>query len=177
MKTGYDRAFDVLVDAEGFESCDSGGDTILGITKRWWPEDYAAVKAAFAVSRNAALAAAKKFYQREFWDKLHCWEYDEVSAILILLFAINRPPGKAAMRMHDAMKLFDSAHTAGTMLTDADMVKFANMSKRSPEAMAAALITMMGIDYIRIITANPNNQQYARSWFRRMGLLTRRAAL
>ena len=60
-----------LLDNEGEHSDDpddAGGETIYGITKRDYPEDFKRVFDAYKRNKASARALAKNFYLREFWD-------------------------------------------------------------------------------------------------------------
>lgn len=74
--TDFDWAFAQLLVLEGFHSDtpgDAGGDTILGISQRWWPEWHARLAAAQTWTERTCIA--KQFYRREYWD---VWRLDDI---------------------------------------------------------------------------------------------------
>ena len=89
MTSSYERAFTMLCQFEGYSSDvkgDSGGLTIFGITERWFPND---VKAMLEMSRDEAKEYAKRFYKREFWDKLGCDDISMPIDIIAFDTAVN----------------------------------------------------------------------------------------
>ena len=70
MEENRQRAWDYLRSpaCEGFETVDSGGDTIWGITERWHPAVLAQIKQYLATGEiSMALAAAYECYISEYW--------------------------------------------------------------------------------------------------------------
>ncbi len=73
MKSSWSEAVDFTFAAEGFFSHDKwGGDTILGISKHYWPEDYKAVMSLVEKGdTEGAVSYVEGFYRKHFWDFVH----------------------------------------------------------------------------------------------------------
>lgn len=91
-----------LFDMEGFESdhpLDPGGATILGFTKKWYPDIYA--KLAAAPDMETQMQIARCGYYKEFWRPLRCAEIgDKWVAMELLEFGVNCPSAARAVREH-----------------------------------------------------------------------------
>lgn len=71
MKNNFEKAFQMLLEFEGYKSWDEwGGDTLFGITKRWFPDVVEKIRK--AKTKEEKLQIAKEFYKKEFWDTLRC---------------------------------------------------------------------------------------------------------
>lgn len=70
-KDYFETAFKMLVGFEGYKSYDEwGGDTIYGISKRYYPAVVEKIRQ--EKDKNKQLQMAKEFYKKEFWDMLRC---------------------------------------------------------------------------------------------------------
>jgi len=71
MKDNFEKAFELLLEFEGYKSWDRwGGDTLFGITKRWFPDVVEKIRK--EKTKDEKLQIAKEFYKKEFWNTLRC---------------------------------------------------------------------------------------------------------
>lgn len=86
----FDRAFDMVIGAEGGYSDDPkdpGGETNFGISKRAYPN---------VDIKGLTLAAAKEIYFRDYWVPADCgYIVDEPMAILVFDCAVNQGVSRA----------------------------------------------------------------------------------
>ena len=87
--TDFDKCFDFLCKWEGWYSNDSsdfGGETILGISKNYWPEDFEVVK---ALPDNQKIGYARNFYEVNFWLHFNCDLYEYPLCLIIFDSRVN----------------------------------------------------------------------------------------
>lgn len=72
MDTTFLRAVEFAFRWEKYysnNSKDPGGETIWGVSSRWFPEEVKVMK---KMTEAEAREYAKEFYRREFWNRLNC---------------------------------------------------------------------------------------------------------
>jgi len=95
MTENYDKSFFILINLlEGYESdlpFDVGGPTILGVSSRFYPKEYAELK---SLPKDEALKRVKDFYYKEFWNKYMCDNLPDKIDTLYFVTAVNTPRGE-----------------------------------------------------------------------------------
>ena len=141
MKENRQKALDLLFKLEGFESQttgDSGGDTIYGITSRWFPASVQQIKAFLASGQKGmAVACAQDFYLHEFWTPLGCDNLPYPLDCYAFIQAVNM---------------------------GANTVK--NMIRALPEA--SAFMKQCELRYKTLAAANTNDAQFLKGWENRL---------
>jgi len=87
--TNFDRCFEFLCKREGWYSndhSDYGGETILGIARNYWPNEFEAIK---ALPDDEKLAYAHDFYENHFWLHFKCYTYDWPLCLIIFDSRVN----------------------------------------------------------------------------------------
>jgi len=75
--TDFDRSITFILKWEGDLTSDTGGLTRWGISQKSYPDlDIA----------NLTLEEAKAIYKRDYWDKLDCDDYNNLSELQLILF-------------------------------------------------------------------------------------------
>ena len=100
MIENFEKGFKILMDLEGYYAClkdDFGGETILGITSKFYPEIYLKLKE--ACTPDKAVPIAKEFYRKEFWFKYGCDDLPDKIDILYFVTAVNTPRGEKVMAL------------------------------------------------------------------------------
>lgn len=83
---------------------DRGGKTILGISSRWFPREYAEIE---SLPPRERPAYARRFYFTEFWEKYDMQSLPSLLGPRMLSFAVNAG-------WQDAVKLLQRALWAST---------------------------------------------------------------
>lgn len=97
MNENYDKAFDILMELEGYRSNDkddSGKLTIWGITERWWPEVINQIK---NLPPEESKKIAKDFYFKNYWLPNKCDARQNPDDTITFTIAVNN-----GMRQYDA---------------------------------------------------------------------------
>lgn len=99
MKDNFARAFLFVCDREGWYSnhpADYGGETLLGISKRYWPKEFEEIK---TLPDDKKLLYARDFYEINFWRKFNCNSYVYPLDIIIFDSVVNT--GKSFYTQND----------------------------------------------------------------------------
>jgi lysozyme family protein len=89
VKDNFARAFLFVCDREGWYSnhpADYGGETLLGISKRYWPKEFEEIK---TLPDDKKLLYARDFYEINFWRKFNCNSYVYPLDIIIFDSTVN----------------------------------------------------------------------------------------
>lgn len=97
MNENYPKAFDILIELEGYKSNvagDTGGLTIWGITEKWFPKVVESMK---NLSPEESKKIAYTFYYNTFWIPNACDRRQTPDDIITFTIAVNN-----GMRQYDA---------------------------------------------------------------------------
>lgn len=112
----FDNSFIQLMGNEGNYSndpIDSGGETIYGITKRDYPNDFQLIYDLYKRDlKELALDRAKRFYRKQFWNDLYQQIPDSSLAFKIFDLSVNRGKRTAIKLLQDTL-FFDFGKTLG----------------------------------------------------------------
>jgi lysozyme family protein len=89
MKENFDKAINFLFNMEGYysnDALDSGGETILGISKNNWPNAFNEI---MSLPDDQKRQYAVHFYEVHFWDTFNCNSYSYPLDIIIFDSAVN----------------------------------------------------------------------------------------
>lgn len=81
----FQRAFELVIEFEGYKTKDTGGRTVFGISENAHPE---AVEKMWNIKKEEALEFARGIYKREYWDLIYDvqWErYLDVDFEMLLI--------------------------------------------------------------------------------------------
>lgn len=104
----FDKAIKELFENEGYYSNDprdSGGETIFGITKRWYPNDFTKIyNVCMSGDTKTGLELATEFYKRTFWNPLY-EELGEKLGIKLFDLSVNIGQKKLVRILQETLKL------------------------------------------------------------------------
>jgi len=110
MIENFEKAFKLLMKLEGYASNlpgDPGGDTILGVTSKFYPDVYAELKS--ALTPDKTIPIAKNFYYKEFWLRYNCDMLPDKIDILYFVTAVNTPRGMKSAQITGVGSLREEA--------------------------------------------------------------------
>lgn len=96
MKSNYDSAFHLLLELEGYysnDADDTGGETMYGITKNNFPQEYAYISS--LKTKQEKLTFAKNFYLKNFWTALDCDNLPDKYDIVAFQLGVNTGASRA----------------------------------------------------------------------------------
>jgi lysozyme family protein len=187
-KDPFDIAFPLLMGHEGFHSYDSndkGGETICGISRKWWGNwvGWVIVDAKKKANKLDELKhndlfneAVKSFYLTNFWKKLKCDKLPEAIALEIFDSAVNCGSSNAVKFLQRAInnnnyKLVEAVKVDGGF----GSATLEALNVFLPKYEKAMLISMNGEQYEhyqKIIEKDTSQKKYFRGWMNRVAVAT-----
>jgi len=89
MQENFDKAMEFILKWEGWHSDDpddAGGKTVWGITERDYPEEFPAL---WNMGKEESKEYVKKFYKKDYWDKVGGDGLSKSVDIIIFDTAVN----------------------------------------------------------------------------------------
>ena len=158
---------------------DSGGMTMMGITRRWFPDDpiWQVIDPILdkGGDPNDAMDQlrphVKEFYRREFWDKANCAHLPPGLDVQHFDFVVNA--GKAATKALQSIAntfcqdvlggLIDEDGLRGPTTTKAAKA-LGNLDEDWYRVLVAAYKCLQGMHYINLCKAKPSQKKFIRGW-------------
>jgi lysozyme family protein len=100
MKGDFEEAVQFTFQEEGWhsdEAFDPGGDTILGISRHFWPHEHDLIK---NMAPADAREYAEEFYHEHFWDFMGCDDLSHPLDVVAFDSAVNPGPTWARTTLH-----------------------------------------------------------------------------
>jgi len=162
----FDLEFEKLIEREGYLSndpMDSGGETIYGISSRWFPEVVSKLR---SMPQAEALKQVRKFYQQELWEKLNLNEINSQEiAGKIFDMAVNSDPRDAVMNVQKALN-FLGCQLLLDGLIGIKTVAAINLYRH--QDVVSKWFTYYRMQHIeKTVNANAKNSRFIPGWTRR----------
>jgi lysozyme family protein len=167
---------------------DRGGETYKGIARRFHPSwegwtriDRAKRARGFprSLESDAALqAAVAALYKQHYWDKFQGDALpDQAIAEELFDTAVNLGVGRAVEYLQRALNalnrngtLYDDLVTDGQFGRKSLAALRAYLKTDKPETLLKILNVLQGMHYINYMTQSPEQEKFARGWFKRVTL-------
>jgi len=150
LKSNFDKAFQLIIGAEGGYSNDPrdpGGETNHGICKRSYPNEDI---------KNLTVERAKMLYKRDYWDKVCGDDLPYPLDIFVFDAAVNQGGGAAAILLQKACGTSQDGRIGAVTLAAATPDK------------AALFMADRAVRYAGTVNADT----YLRGWLKRLFSLT-----
>lgn len=164
--------FDVLVDMEGYESSDKfGGNTIFGITQKFYPADYEKIYELYIYEGRKftenVKEAVKNFYFYAFWNERFEAFKSPLLALLVSNIRVNHWNAvevlQIALNKHLGKALIEDNNLGDKTLHAVNSVKY-------QQSLISAFIFEMGSRYDKISDKHNDNRGDFLGWLNRLYL-------
>lgn len=181
MTEHFDAAFDHTIGIEGGyvnDPTDRGGETIYGITKKYWPQwkGWAIVtqakKEGRAISKNEMINLkfhAKQFYKSAFWNQM---SLDKVKSKLICMelfdTAINQGASTTAKNLQHALNLLNRNQRSWSDLKEDGRIgpkTLGILNDQAPELTVWKVLN--GLQFVRyrdLVMRDPSQERFFNGW-------------
>ena len=144
---------------------DSGGETIYGVTKKNYPEDFEEIYSAYKVDKTKAVTLAKQFYLREFYNPLYDKLKDRLAEKIFSL-SVNMGKKKVVEFLQEVL----NAEFGKSIEVDGKFGKdtLEKCLTVYHETLRSALIIRTKFYYDSIVKKNPKNKDFYWGWMNRL---------
>jgi len=165
----FEMSIKKLFQNEGYYSnnpSDSGGETILGITKRDYPNDYNKVIAHYREGDlEAAQKEAARFYKKSFWNK-HYGSLNDSLADVLFSISVNMGAGTVHKQLQKVLNHYFSYRLEidGIFGNKTLFACFAENQR----SVRSALIYELSKRYYRLTVEDPEDNRFLLGWLNRL---------
>jgi len=165
----FKKSIKKLFRNEGFYTnnpADPGGKTILGITKRDYPEDYERVIVHYRDGDlDGARSEAAKFYKKNFWYKNYD-SLDDPLADTLFLISVNMGAGTVHKQLQKVLNYYFSYQLEIDGIFGSKTL-FACVAENQ-RSVRSALIYELSKRYYKLTVENPENNRFLLGWLNRL---------
>jgi len=179
----FNEAFNATMGHEGGyvdDPTDSGGETYRGISRRFnpgWPGWKFIDVMKPNIDDDHLDKFVRKFYKMLYWDKNRLDEFDQKTANEMFDTGVNMGARKAAKFLQRALSALNRNGQLFPDLVDDGVIgnkTFSAMLRIAKEKDGDVLLKIMnvlqGMHYIDYMKKSPEQEKYARGWFKRVKL-------